>query len=129
VLDRIFAGQRPIVFGDGQQVYDFIYVEDVALANVLAMKAGCADEFFNVGMGVGTTINELVRHLLDLTGSQLEPEYRPQEQSFVTHRIGSTEKAERLLGFRASTPLVEGLRRVVEWRRPELSSAAAGVRS
>lgn len=116
VLDRIFAGEPPIIFGDGAQVYDFVYVEDVAEANVLAMKADCADEFFNVGVGVGTTINELVSLLLDLTGSDLRPEYRPQEQSFVTHRIGSTEKAERLLGFRAKTPLREGLRRVVEWR-------------
>jgi UDP-glucose 4-epimerase len=69
VLDRIFAGQSPIVFGDGSQVYDFIYVEDVAEANVLGMKASCADEYFNIGMGVGTSINELVRLLLELTGS------------------------------------------------------------
>jgi UDP-glucose 4-epimerase len=116
VLDRIFAGERPVIYGDGSQVYDFIYVEDVAEANLLAMRADCADEFFNVGMGVGTSINELVEMLLALTGSDLKPEYRPQEQSFVTHRIGSTEKAERLLGFRATTPLEEGLRRVVEWR-------------
>lgn len=116
VLDRIFAGQPPIIFGDGSQVYDFIYVEDVAEANILGMKADCADEFFNIGMGVGTTINELVSTLLELTDSELEPTYQPQEQSFVTHRIGSTEKAETLLGFRARTPLHEGLRRVVDWR-------------
>jgi len=116
VLDRIFAGQRPIVFGDGSQLYDFIYVEDVARANVLGMKADCADEFFNIGKGVGTTINTLVQLLLKLTGSSLEPEYRPEAQSFVTHRIGSTDKARRLLGFEAEVPLEEGLRRVVEWR-------------
>ena len=83
---------------------------------------------FDVGVtllasGIGTIINEVVEILLDLTGSNLTPEYRPQELSFVTHRIGSTEKAARQLGFRATTPLVEGLRRVVEWR---LSSKAAG---
>ncbi len=119
VLDRIFEGRPPVIFGDGSQVYDFIYVEDVAEANVLAMKADCADEFFNVGKGVGTTINELVQILLELTGSSLQPEYRPQAQSFVTHRIGSTEKATRLLGFRAGTPLREGLERVVQWRLRE----------
>jgi UDP-glucose 4-epimerase len=116
VLDRIFAGQRPQIYGDGSQLYDFIYVEDAAVANIKAMAADCNDEFFNVGMGVGTTINELVTALLSLTGSSLEPEYLPQAQSFVTHRIGSTEKAERLLGFRATTPLREGLRKVVAWR-------------
>jgi UDP-glucose 4-epimerase len=119
-LDRIFSGQPPIIYGDGSQMYDFIYVEDVAEANILGMKADCNDEFFNIGMGVGTTINELVDMLLELTSSTLKPEYRPQEQSFVTQRIGSTEKAERLLGFKAGTPLPEGLRRVVEWRRQQM---------
>lgn len=123
VLDRIFAGERPVIFGDGEQVYDFVYVDDVAEANVLGMKAACTDELFNVGMGVGTSINELVRLLLQITGSALEPEYRPEEQSFVTQRIGSVEKASRLLGFRATVPLAEGLRRVVSWRRPDLAAA------
>src|SRR5688572_1001488 len=87
VLDRIFAGERPIIFGDGSQVYDFIHVEDVARANVLGMKAECADENFNVGMGIGTSIKELVDILLELTGSDLSPEFKPEAQSFVTHRI------------------------------------------
>ena len=116
VLDRIFAGQPPVIYGDGSQMYDFIYVEDIGEANILGMKADVADEFFNIGRGIGTTINELVDVLLELTGSSLKPEYRPQEQSFVTYRIGSTDKAEKLLGFKARTPLHDGLQRVVEWR-------------
>jgi UDP-glucose 4-epimerase len=122
VLDRIFAGERPVVFGDGSQVYDFIYIEDVAEANILGMKAECADENFNIGMGIGTSINQLVAALLELTGSKLEIEYKPQAQSFVTNRIGSTEKATRLLGFTAHTPLSEGLARVVRWRKEQLVS-------
>jgi UDP-glucose 4-epimerase len=116
VLDRIFAGERPVIFGDGSQVYDFIHVIDAARANVLGMKSDCADENFNVGMGIGTSINELVALLLELTGSTLQPEYRAEAQSFVTQRIGSTEKAERLLGFRASIPLRDGVKSVVDWR-------------
>ena len=119
VLDRLFAGERPVIFGDGSQVYDFIYVEDAAVANIRALQAECTDQFFNVGMGIGTSINDLVTELIALTGSSLTPEYRPEAQSFVTHRIGSTEKAERLLGFRATTPLREGLRRVVAWRNAQ----------
>ncbi|MCB9109955.1 MAG: NAD-dependent epimerase/dehydratase family protein [Anaerolineales bacterium] len=115
-MDNILAGKPPVIFGDGSQMYDFIYVKDVAKANVLGMKADCEDEFFNIGMGVGTTINELVDMLLELMGSNLKPEYKPQAQSFVTHRIGSTDKAERLLGFKADTKLIDGLRQVVEWR-------------
>ena len=115
-MDNILAGKPPVIFGDGSQMYDFIYVKDVAKANVLGMKAECADEFFNIGMGVGTTINELVDMLLELSGSDLKPEYKPQAQSFVTHRIGSTEKAERMIGFKADTNLLDGLRQVVQWR-------------
>jgi UDP-glucose 4-epimerase len=116
VLDRIFGGEPPIIFGDGSQVYDFIYVEDVAKANILGLKSDQSDEFFNIGMGKGTTINELVDILIELTGSNLKPVYKPQEKSFVTHRIGSTEKAEELLGFKAETPLIDGLKKVVDWR-------------
>ena len=126
VLDRIDAGQPPIIFGDGSQAYDFVHVQDVARANILALTADASDEFFNIGIGVKTTIRELVDLLLQITGSDLEPEYRPGEQMFVTHRVGSTEKAEQLLGFRAVIPLEEGLRSILEWRR---AGAAARMQS
>jgi nucleoside-diphosphate-sugar epimerase len=73
---------------------------------------------------VQTTINELVTQLLAITGSRLTIDYRPNEQMFVTNRVGSTEKAMRLLGFEATTPLAEGLRSVVEWRARDRSAAA-----
>ena len=117
VLDRLDRQQPPVIFGDGSQAYDFVHVADVARANILGMKADVADEFFNIGSGVKTTINELVDLLLKISNSSLKPEYRPEEQMFVTHRVGSTDKAERMLGFRANIPLEEGLRSVVEWRR------------
>ena len=124
VLDRIFAGERPVVFGDGTQIYDFIHVSDIARANILGMQADCADENFNIGFGIGTTINELVCTLLELTGSTLTIDYRPQAQSFVTHRIGSIDKAERLLGFRASISLRDGLQSVVDWRKSQRSAVS-----
>jgi len=123
VLDRIDQGLPPIIFGDGSQSYDFIHVDDVAQANILALKSDATDEFFNIGMGVKTSINELVHLLLEISGSDLQPEYRPQEQMFVTHRIGSTEKAEQMLGFRAKIALDEGLRSVGEWRRRDQQRA------
>jgi UDP-glucose 4-epimerase len=124
VLDKIEAGEAPVIFGDGSQAYDFVHVADVARANICALKSDATDEFFNVGMGVRTTIGELVELLLKLTGSDLEPEYRPEEQSFVTERVGSTDKAEELLGFRASVPLEEGLESVIAWRRRDQRVAA-----
>jgi len=119
VLDRIEQGLRPVIFGDGSQAYDFVHVSDVARANILALRSEVTDEFLNVGCGVQTTINELVAELLALTGSQLEVEYRRSEQSFVTNRLGSTDKSTRLIGFSAQVPLAEGLRSVVEWRKAD----------
>lgn len=125
VLDRIEQGLPPIIFGDGSQAYDFIHVDDIARANILALKSDATDEFFNVGMGVKTSINELVQMLLEITGSSLKPEFRPQAQMFVTHRIGSTDKAEDMLGFKAVIPLEEGLESVVRWRQADQARVPA----
>lgn len=116
ILDRLDQGLAPIVYGDGSQTYDFIYVGDVAKANVLALKSNATDDFFNVGCGAGTTIRELAEMLLRLTGVNLDIQYEPAGQTFVTQRIGSTEKARRELGFTATTDLATGLRRLIEWR-------------
>jgi UDP-glucose 4-epimerase len=120
VLDRIERRLPPIIFGDGSQSYDFVHVQDVARANILALKSSATDDFFNIGTGVKTSINELVHLLLKVIGSDIQPEYHPQEQMFVTHRVGSTERAERVLGFQAEIGLEEGLRSVLEWREQAL---------
>jgi UDP-glucose 4-epimerase len=117
VLARIEAGEPPVIHGDGTQAFDFVHVEDVARANVLALTSVASDRAYNIGTGVETTIAELVTALLEETGTALEPEFRPGEQMFVTRRVGSTEAAERDLGFRAQIPWRDGLRTVVEWQR------------
>ena len=124
VLDKIDAGEPPVIFGDGSQAYDFVHVGDVARANILSLKSDATDVNLNVGTGVKTTIKELVDSLLEITGSDLEPDYRPQEEMFVTHRVGSTELAEELTGFRAEIPYADGLRSVVEWRRSDQRAVA-----
>jgi UDP-glucose 4-epimerase len=119
VLDKIDAGERPAIFGDGSQAYDFVHVEDVARANVLAMKSDATDVCLNVATGVRTSINELVAVLLEESGAAIEPVYLPDEQMFVTQRVGSTELAEQLTGFKARVPYREGLRSVIDWRRAD----------
>ena len=116
-LDRIDKGLPPIVFGDGSQAYDFIHVADIARSNLLALQADVTDRAYNVATGVSTSIADVVRILLDATGSDLEPEFLPEGQSFVTRRLGGIDAAERDLGFRAEIALADGLRDVVEWRR------------
>lgn len=113
VLERIAQGERPTIHGDGSQAFDFVHVADVARANLLAMQATSTDAAYNVGTGVRTTIRELVQALLTLTGSDLAPEYLEGAHMFVTHRVGSTEAAERDLAFRAQISLREGLQSVV----------------
>lgn len=128
ILDRIDAGKPPIVHGDGSQTYDFVYVRDVARANVQALKSDATDLFCNVGTGKGTTIAELTDLLLEITGSDLEPEHREADREFVTNRIGSVERAREELGFEAEVPLEEGLRRLVEWRNTRPDTATHAVR-
>ena len=124
ILDRIDAGQPPLVFGDGSQAYDFVAVEDCAAANVAAMKAKTADEFYNVGTGRRTTIKELTELILEVTGSDLPIQYEPGGTTFVRNRVGCPEKAERQLGFSARIGLREGIERLVRWRQSHKEEVA-----
>jgi nucleoside-diphosphate-sugar epimerase len=112
VLERIAGGLPPVINGDGGQSFDFVYVDDVAGATVRAMASDVSDETFNVGSGEERTVRDVVYALLELTGSPLQPEFRAGPVPMV-RRVGSSEKAARLLGWRAEVPLREGLRRVV----------------
>jgi UDP-glucose 4-epimerase len=114
VLGRILAGERPSIAGDGSQSFDFVHVDDVADANVRAMASDATGEAFNVGSGTEATVREVVERLLELTGSDLEPEYRLDERVLMRRRVGSSEKASRVLGWSASRDLESGLRDVVE---------------
>ena len=116
ILDRIDSGLPPIVYGDGSQSYDFVFVSDVAQSNVQALKSDASDKFYNIGSGISTSIEEVCEMLLDLTGSKLKIQYEPAGLTFVTNRIGSTDSAEKDLGFRYKTELKDGLLKLIEWR-------------
>jgi UDP-glucose 4-epimerase len=116
ILDRIQNGQRPVVYGDGSQQYDFVHVTDVARSNVLAMQSEASGECYNVGRGIGTSIKELTELLLRLTESDADIQYEPAGLTFVTNRIGSIESAEKDLGYRWTIGLEEGMKSLIEWR-------------
>ncbi len=116
ILDRIDRGAPPIVYGDGSQSYDFIYVTDVARANLCALKSDAEDAFYNVGGGTKTSIQSLCQQILTLSGSDLAIQYEPAGQTFVTNRVGCPEKAAKELGFEAEVSLCDGLQRLIEWR-------------
>ncbi|MBM4433546.1 MAG: NAD-dependent epimerase/dehydratase family protein [Chloroflexi bacterium] len=120
MLDDILSGRPPVIYGDGTQTHDFIYVADAARANVLAMLSDAADVPLNVGTGIGTTLNEVADLLLELTGSSLRPERRPEVRSIVTSRVGSTDLARRLIEdrTRAGSDLLRHRARMVGERHP-----------
>jgi UDP-glucose 4-epimerase len=116
MLDSIDRGEPLVVYGDGSQAYDFVYVGDCAAANVYAMKANTVDGFYNVGTGVRTTIKEVAALLLEITGSEVGIRYEPEGVTFVKNRIGSADLARAELGFEARVPLRQGLTNLIEWR-------------
>jgi nucleoside-diphosphate-sugar epimerase len=116
-IDRIAQGQPPLILGDGHQTMDFVYIDDVAKANVLALHSDCDDDVINVASGRETSLRELAAALLKVMGAtHLVPEYGPERSvNPVLRRLASTRKAQSLLGFRAEVGLEQGLDRLVRW--------------
>lgn len=126
-MERIEAGKPPLIFGDGRQTMDFVYVDDIARANIMAAEASVSDEVFNVASGTETSLGELASALARVMGSTMTPEYGPERKvNPVPRRLASTEKAKRLLGFQSSVGLEEGLRRLVAWWHTQRGTEAVG---
>lgn len=120
MLNKIEANEAPTINGDGSQAYDFIYVEDVARANVSALISDTQHGFYNVGTEVQTSIKNLCDTILRLKQSSLLVNYKPYSaddaRALVQNRIGSAEKAEKEIGFRYQYNLEEGLQKLIDWR-------------
>lgn len=116
ILDRLDQGLSPILYGDGSQSYDFIYVSDVARANICALKSDATDANYNVGSGLPTSLKELTEMILEIRGSKLLIQYEPAGQTFVTNRVGDVKKAREEINFEAKVSLREGLKQLIEWR-------------
>lgn len=115
-MERIARGEPPLIFGDGAQTMDFVFVDDIARANLLAAESSITDQVFNVASGVETSLNELAYALLRVMGSDLKPEYGPERKvNPVPRRLADTQNAQRALGFTAQISLEQGLRRLVQW--------------
>ncbi len=124
-MERIAAGEPPLVLGDGAQTMDFVYVEDVARANVLALQSDAVADVFNVGSGIETSLNDLAAALVRVMGAAVGPQYGPERTvNPVRRRLADTTRAAERLGFRAGVGLDEGLARLVGWWR----SAGAAAR-
>jgi UDP-glucose 4-epimerase len=117
-IERIAGGLPPLILGDGKQTMDFVYVDDVARANLLAAEADVTDQTFNVASGVEVSVNDLAHALLQVMGADLAPEYGPERSvNAVPRRLADITGASEQLGFVARVGLHEGLERLVEWWR------------
>jgi UDP-glucose 4-epimerase len=115
-MERIAEGRPPLIMGDGSQTMDFVFIDDVARANVAALASDVDGEAFNIASGRETSLAELARVLLEVMDSPLRPEHVAERSvNPVRRRLADVRKAERLLGFRARVGLREGLEELVQW--------------
>ena len=124
-MERISQGTPPLIFGDGLQTMDFVYVEDIARANILAAKSAATDDIFNVASGDETSLATLAAKLLEVMGSDLSVQFGPERTvNKVSRRLADTTHARDGIGFVAEIDVEEGLSRLVEWWRDERDGKA-----
>lgn len=128
-MERIEAGEPPLILGDGTQTMDFVDVRDIARANVLAAESDLTDEVFNVASGTETSLRELADGLLEAMGaSDLEPEHGPARAvNGVVRRLADTTRAAERLGFTARIDMRTGLKDLVEWWRAARAADATAA--
>jgi nucleoside-diphosphate-sugar epimerase len=115
-VTKILRGERPTIFGDGEQSRDFIFVEDVVRANLAAAgSTAAAGEAFNVACGTGTTVNGLLAAVNAVLGARVEARYAPPRPGDILHSTADVSKARRLTGFAPGRSFLDGLRATVDW--------------
>lgn len=130
MLDAIDRGEAPTILGDGSEAFDFVAVEDCALANVRGMQADATDRFYNVGTGKRTSLKELAEMLIDLTCSNKPINYAPRSTAtLVRNRIGDPQRAANEIGFTAEIELREGLEKIISWRAAHKTEVEARRRA
>jgi UDP-glucose 4-epimerase len=129
-MERIEAGEPPLILGDGTQTMDFVDVRDIARANILAAESDVTDEVFNIASGTETSLRELADGLLEAMGAEgLEPVHGPARSvNSVVRRLADTTQAAERLGFTAEIDLRTGLKDLVQWWRAERSAAEEAAR-
>ncbi|HEY5268923.1 MAG TPA: SDR family oxidoreductase [Anaerolineales bacterium] len=114
---RLLAGKPIIIYGDGKQSRDFIFVKDVVRANLLAAESDTAGESFNICTGYETNLLDLLEELSELSPHQPVVRFEASRPGDIYRSAGSPEKAAGSLGFRAETSLAKGLAQTVEWMK------------
>jgi UDP-glucose 4-epimerase len=128
-MERIADGLPPLIFGDGAQTMDFVYTADIAQSNILAAVSDVTEGVYNIASGTETSLLGLAEALLRAMDSDLGVEHGPERAvNGVTRRLADVSAAARDLAWRPTTDLDTGLRKLVEWWRPQREVVAAGRR-
>jgi UDP-glucose 4-epimerase len=113
--DKLLQGLAPTIFGNGQQTRDFVFVDDVVRANLLAAEApNAAGEIFNIGTGRPVSINQLFENLCHIFNHELKPHYKPARTGDILHSYADPNRAKLVLDWQAQVDFAEGLKRLVE---------------
>jgi UDP-glucose 4-epimerase len=121
-LEQLAIGRPPIIFGDGLQTMDFVFVKDAARAYVLAAASDAHDVALNLGSGTEISLRELCERVCAASGvNGIEPQFQPPRKvNPVTRRQAAVDRAEKAIGFKATTSLDEGLRALIDWHAEQL---------
>jgi UDP-glucose 4-epimerase len=115
-MERIEAGEAPLILGDGLQTMDFVHVADIARANILAAEADVTDDVFNIAAGEETSLLALAQRLLEVMKSDLVPVHGPARKvNAVSRRLADTGAAAERIGYRSEIDLRDGLAGLVDW--------------
>jgi len=120
-FDRLKNGLPPIIYGDGEQTRDFVYVSDVVEANILALdREKAAGKILNIGTGKATSINQLSRTFMKLMRrSGVKPKYMAPRAGDIRHSQADIIKAKKILGYKPRISLEQGLKKFIEWKFSE----------
>ena len=125
-VSMILSGSRPVIYGDGEQSRDFVFVGDVAKANLLAATTpGVAGGIFNIGRGERTTLLELLTRLREILGQSIEPIHEPARIGDVRDSLADISQARRRLGFEPDVSIAEGLAQSVDYYRSVVEGTTA----
>lgn len=115
-LDRLLRAESPAIYGNGEQTRDFVYVNDVARANLIALEKG-SGEIVNISSGTRLSVNELYRLMNHITGAGLEPRYLPPRPGDILHSCLANKRATEVLGWEPEYSLVDGLEETLRWAK------------
>lgn len=122
-FERLLRDEAPIVYGDGAQTLDYVFVDDAVDATIAAMEASVEGEVFNVGSGVGTTVNRLVDLMQSVARRSLPVRHEPADWTAGSHRVGKIDKIRRALQWEPKVGLREGLERTYRWMRSQAQTS------